>query len=381
MARGKRCAGVGGGQRPVTPQHVHDADGEAACGTQGPAPSPATAFAVPVAPAAPTFSIIIPTRNRPQDFARALQSVLAQDCPDFEVVVVDDGSDDAARAQYARVAHDAPANVRFLPLMQRARGHGHCFARNHGIDAARGEYIGFLDDDDLWTDPTFLSRAREHLVQHGADAYFANQSAITHDGQDVPGLWLAGLGQTLPAATRQGRPVYPVTVEQLLLAPGFAHMNAWLVRRSVFLAAGGMDETLRYEPDLDIYMRVLDHARTILHDESVVALHHVPDPQRQANASTANGPLQKLQIQLKVADKHLISLRHPALVARTRQRKGHILKRLAEGLAARGQYGHARHYALQGLVALPTVGWAWRTLQLAWLAVARDHSRSPDATR
>ncbi len=326
-------------------------------------------------PASPLFSIVMPTRNRPQDFARALGSVLAQDCKELEVVVVDDGSGDDARAEYDKIAGESPPNVRFLHLMQRARGHGHCFARNHGVDVALGQYIGFLDDDDLWIDPHFLGRARESLAAHSADAYFANQEAVTHDGRPVQGLWLARLGGKIPQSVRSGRKIYPVTVSQLLMVEGFAHMNCWLVRKSTFIAAGGMDESLRYEPDLDIYMRVLDTSSTILHDEHVVARHHVPDPSKKNNASTANGRLQKLLYQLMVAEKHLVSLQHPDLLARTRIRKGHILKHMAEALAKNGQYRHASHYARQGLVALPTFGWLLQTVWLAARAAASSRAR------
>lgn len=314
----------------------------------------------------PLFSIVIPTRNRPDDFAIALRSVLTQTCDDLEVVVVDDGSDDASRMAYAAVESSSPPHVRFLRLMQRARGHGHCFARNHGIEFARGRFIGFLDDDDFWTDPEFLARAQAEIERHGAHAYFANQSAFTHDGREVSELWINRLHSVLPDGVRQGRDVYPVTVDQLLMVRGFAHMNCWLVSRALFLEAGGMDESLRYEPDLDIYMRIIDRAGTIVHDEHVVSRHRIPDPALKNNASTANGRLQKLLFQLMVVEKHLIGLRHPALLERTRERKGHILKRLAEALAEDGQYRHASHYARQGLMALPTWGWLLNTL---WLSV------------
>lgn len=318
----------------------------------------------------PLFSIVMPTRNRPRDFVRALDSVLGQTCRDAEVIVVVDGSDDAARATYESIERASPTRVRFLYLMHRARGHGHCFARNHGIESACGTFIGFLDDDDYWTDTDFLNRAKAELERHGADAYFANQSAFEQDGREVTGLWLSSLSSQLPNSVRQGRTVYPVTVEQLLQARGFAHMNCWLVRKTQFVEAGGMDETLRYEPDLDIYMRVLDRGGTLLHDESIVSRHHVPDPTRKDNASTANGRVQKLLIQLTVADKHLITLRHPALLQRTRVRKGHILKRLAEALAESGELRCASHYARQGLVALPTAGWLLKTIWLSLRSIA-----------
>jgi len=155
-------------------------------------------------------------------------------------------------------------------------------------------------------------------------------------------------------------------------------MNCWLVRKTVFIAAGGMDESLRYEPDYDIYMRVLDRSSKILHDEQVVSRHHVPDSSMQNNASTANGRMQKLLYQLMVVEKHLVSLQHPDLLARTRVRKGHILKRMAEALVENGQYRRASHYARQGLVTLPTLGWLLRTAELAARAAVSPRARPHD---
>lgn len=322
----------------------------------------------------PEFTIVIPTRNRPADFERALQSVLAQTCRSFEVVVVNDGSDDQHRAAYQRIEAASPPNVRYLQLMQRARGHGHCFARNQAVDVARGRFIGFLDDDDLWTDPEFLARAQAALQRHGGDFYLANQNALTHDGRPVNNLWLNGLGPRLPASVRTPGGVYPVTIDQLLLADGFGHMNCWAIRRTLFLAAGGMDENLRYEPDLDIYMRALDKARRVLHDEQVVAMHHIPDPQKSVNASTANGRLQKLLFQLNTVNKHVLHLTHPALLRRARQRHGYLLKNLSEALAGLQRHSEAAYYARQALAVLPTAGWLLRTLQLGLRALGAQPS-------
>ena len=326
----------------------------------------------------PEFTIVIPTRNRPVDFERALQSVLTQSCRAFEVVVVNDGSEDRHLQAYQRIEQASPPHVRYLHLMQRARGHGHCFARNQAVEVARGRFIGFLDDDDYWIDPDFLSRAQAALQQTDADFYVANQAALSHDGKLVQGLWLAGLRQCLPASVRQGQAVYPVTVAQLLLADGFAHMNCWAIRKSLFLAAGGMDENLRYEPDLDIYMRALDKAAVILHDEHVVALHNIPDPGKSANASTTNGKIQKILFQLNTADKHILHLQRPVLLQRARLRKGYLLKNLTDALAQQQRHADAYFYARQALAVLPTPGWLLRTIALAFKAWVRP-GRPPAA--
>lgn len=89
----------------------------------------------------PLFSVIIPTYDRPDFLFEAVGSVLAQSVQDFEVVVVDDGSPTPAQV---------PADPR-VRLVRRAENGGPAAARNAGMKAAQGQYLTFLDDDDLYT--------------------------------------------------------------------------------------------------------------------------------------------------------------------------------------------------------------------------------------
>lgn len=102
--------------------------------------------------AEPFFSVIIPVYNRAGPLKRALASVLAQTCQDFEIVVVDDGSTDNPRAV---VEQAADPRIRFIA---RANGGGGA-ARNSAIDAARGRFIAPLDSDDIFL-PRHLERMR-----------------------------------------------------------------------------------------------------------------------------------------------------------------------------------------------------------------------------
>lgn len=95
-------------------------------------------------PAQPLVSVVIPTHNRPELLARAIQSVQSQTYPNLEIVVVDDGSDDRTRAVVER-AEDP--RVRWIRHASRKGG---AAARNTGISASRGDVIAFLDDDDEW---------------------------------------------------------------------------------------------------------------------------------------------------------------------------------------------------------------------------------------
>ena len=110
-------------------------------------------------PRGPRFSVIIPTHERPALVQEAVSSVLAQTINDFEVIVVDDGSPGMP---------DLPSDRR-VRLIAHEVNLGVSVARNTGIEAATGQYVCFLDDDDLYT-PERLEIADEGLVRAPATA-------------------------------------------------------------------------------------------------------------------------------------------------------------------------------------------------------------------
>ena len=99
----------------------------------------------------PAVSVIIPAYRASRDIADALASVFSQTFTDFEVVVVDDGSPDAAELEVAV----APFRDRIRFIVQPNRGAG--AARNTAIRASTGRLLAFLDADDRWT-ADFLAR-------------------------------------------------------------------------------------------------------------------------------------------------------------------------------------------------------------------------------
>jgi glycosyltransferase involved in cell wall biosynthesis len=123
----------------------------------------------------PLFSTVIPVFNRAQLIRATLDSVLAQELPDQEVIVVDDGSTDGTLEALASYGD----RIRVF----RQKNSGPAVARNLGIRHARGEYIATLDSDDLWF-PWTLAIYAEAIRAHGSPAFVAGAPFVfSHEAQ------------------------------------------------------------------------------------------------------------------------------------------------------------------------------------------------------
>jgi hypothetical protein len=109
----------------------------------------------------PLASVVIPTRDRARLLPAALGSALAQRDVDVEVIVVDDGSADATPALLASLGDQR------VRVVRTGRPGGVAAARNLGLAAARGDWVAFLDDDDLWA-PLKLARQLDALERTGS---------------------------------------------------------------------------------------------------------------------------------------------------------------------------------------------------------------------
>lgn len=125
----------------------------------------------------PLVSVIIPVYNGGRYLRAALESVFAQTYRTFEVIVVDDGSIDDSGA----IAQSFTDVRYFLQSNQ-----GVAAARNNGIEAARGEFFAFLDQDDLWT-PDKLKLQVEYLLNHpDVDYTLTQQKYFLDPGTALP---------------------------------------------------------------------------------------------------------------------------------------------------------------------------------------------------
>ena len=172
----------------------------------------------------PAFSVIIPTCNRPQFLADAVASVLAQRDAEFELLIVNDGLE----------LPPLPADPRLRHLENARRGA--IVARNFGIASARGGWISWLDDDDLWKDPLHLARAASRLAD-GADFTFAD-GVMQFDTGAPPRLFAKDAS------------VETLARDNTIL------LSAVSYRRDLHDRLGGFEPSLPYYADWDWYLRV-----------------------------------------------------------------------------------------------------------------------------
>jgi glycosyltransferase involved in cell wall biosynthesis len=193
----------------------------------------------------PLVSVVIPCYNQAHFLGEAIESVLSQTYPHFEIIVVDDGSTDNT----SEVASDHQ-KVRLI----RQENQGLSAARNAGLYQSRGEYIVFLDADDRLL-PEALEVGVKELGAHPKCAFvFGYHNNIATDGS--------------PLAT--SHPPHNEPDQYLaLLHRCYIRMHAVMYRRSVFETVGGFDTSLGASEDYDMYLRIAREYPVYHHDEVV----------------------------------------------------------------------------------------------------------------
>jgi glycosyltransferase involved in cell wall biosynthesis len=196
---------------------------------------------------APLVSVIIPTYNRAGLVQQAVASVAAQTFRDFEIVAVDDGGTDGT--------YEVLSAAQGLQVLRHPHRCGVSAARNTGIAAARGEWLAFLDSDDLWL-PEKL--ARQILLL-----------------EDQPELRLCQTDETwVRRGVRVNKPAAFGKVAGRIFLPSLARCmispSAVMVHRRLLQDHGGFDDTLPAAEDYDLWLRLTWRYEVGLVDEPLV---------------------------------------------------------------------------------------------------------------
>jgi len=189
----------------------------------------------------PTVSIILPTFNRLKYLSAAIDSVFAQTFLDWHLIIADDGSE-GETAAYLTTLADLPR----VTLLRLSHTGNPAAVRNAALHEARGEYVAFLDSDDVW----LPSKLETQLAVHKAHAA-RRWSYSTEDLVDANGVIMSQEG----AAGRRALPEGAI-FEKLLTMEASLSTPCVLVERALLEEVGGFDEGQLFFEDYDLWLRL-----------------------------------------------------------------------------------------------------------------------------
>ena len=196
----------------------------------------------------PLVSVIIPTYNAEKFIVQAIESVFAQTYRQYEILVIDDGSTDNTQ-EVLRVFED-----RLHCYYQNNRGPSS--ARNKGIQFASGEYICFLDADDLWTSEKLQSQV-EFMESHPELGLVFSDHEDFNQEECMSSTWLdvkkKALGLELETQIPLEEAFSKLVYENYISTPTV------MVRKQCLEKVGGFDENLWSVEDRDLWLRIAAH--------------------------------------------------------------------------------------------------------------------------
>jgi glycosyltransferase involved in cell wall biosynthesis len=217
----------------------------------------------------PLISVILPTYNRPGFLMRALASIASQTFDDYEVIVINDGGEDVS--QYASWYQKAR-------YMSHPKNRGLAAARNTGIKEAAGQYIAYLDDDDVWL-PSHLQTLVK-ILETGIGAAYTD-SYFWYNEQEL----CLDMSYDFNRSAMHHANLFPV-------------INV-MHRRDVLEKCGVFDETLGSHEDYDLWLRMMRHT-DFVHIPIVTALYS----KRQGNDQMSNDRLMMIAGWQKVRSRY-----------------------------------------------------------------------------
>src|SRR5579871_5625262 len=316
----------------------------------------------------PEVSVVIPAFNRRLMLREAMESVLAQrDVAALELIIVDDGSTDGTweelqDGQLGRMAGAAPINLRIM--IERTAHRGPAAARNRGAALAAGDYIAFLDSDDLWM-PHKLQRQLAWMRAHPEFQLCQTQERWMRGGRRVnPGL----------RHRKRSGDFFAASLRTCLISP-----SAVMLRRGLFECIGGFDERMQACEDYDLWLRILCKYPAGLVDQALV-VRRAGHPD-QLSATVPALDRYRIRALLKLLAEGELNAIRRAMVAQAVAEKCAIY---AKGLQRRGRGADYHFYSTVEHNARAMLGCPDRFGAACWIAALRsqplelDHDeRSP----
>jgi GT2 family glycosyltransferase len=238
----------------------------------------------------PLISIIMPVFDTPvQRLEEAVESVLAQAYENWELVLIDDGS---TQPDLLRVLPNLAGRDRRIVLASAEKNEGISCASNRGLALARGEWVTFLDHDDVLEPDTLFQVAQFLQIHPDADLIYTDENKLGEGGLEAPVF-------------------KPDWSPDLFLSYNYVgHLAA--IRRDIMQKAGGFRSEFDSAQDYDLFFRVIELTNRIHHIPRV--LYHWRRSESSSAISVRQKP-EQLDASRRAIENHLKRRRQPAHVA------------------------------------------------------------------
>jgi len=235
----------------------------------------------------PKVSVIMPAYNVETCICEAIDSVLAQTYQDFEIIVIDDGSNDNTR----RILDQYAAKIKYIYQENK----GVSAARNRGIREAQGEYVAFLDADDIWFADKLMSQIT--IAQQNSDiSLFFSDAEVFNDGGRLEtslrppnaSLYDSGsLGDKIVNTIFNDGSIIKGNFFESLFMRNLVLTSTVFVRRECLVEAGCFDESIKICEDYDLYLRI-SRTHALLYFNKVMVRYRFRDDSLSGKVSLRN---------------------------------------------------------------------------------------------
>ena len=288
-------------------------------------------------------SVIIPTYNQARFVAATVKSALAQTWPDVEVIVVDDGSMDGTREVLSAFGD----RIRYIYQENK----GLSGARNTGFLASRGDYLLFLDSDDVIHPDKLALHVSFMEAEPGFGLVYSAWQQIDEDGTPV-------LGEVRP--NEQGQ-----VLKRLLRRRFFFFASAAVLRRACLERVGLFDESLSWSEDADMWLRLARAGYAFGYIDRSLLQYRI-----HAHSMTANVSPEQVQGWLACLDKFFADPELPDDIRALETEAYGVLHYETAGRYFRqGAIELARHHLLSAVRTCPSLDMEWLLEWVAGLAL------------
>ena len=265
----------------------------------------------------PKVSIIIPTFNRLPMLKEAVDSVLAQDFEDFELIIVDDGSTDGTADKMIKYGGR-------IKLLRHKENRGVSAARNSGIIHAKGKYIGFLDSDDLWVkgklefQVSFLDENPHYPLCYTDEIWIRKGKRVN----------------PMLKHTKYSGWIFEKCLPLCTISP-----SSVMMRKTLFSRVGLFDEALPVCEDYDFWLRVSTRFPVFFIDKKMI-IKRGGHSDQLSNRSWGNDRYRVIALE-KLLSEPSVGPEERELVLKEMKKKCQIL---SQGFLKRGNEVEARRY-------------------------------------